>query len=198
MHIRRSMGMIVGYGRVSTIQQNLARQEEIFARYGVEKPYFDKKSGKDMERGQLKEMVAYIREGDTLIIESLSRLGRNTLESIELFYEIEKKGVKIVSDKEHIDTSTATGRFLLGVFASLAQMERETMLERQREGIELAKAAGKYLGRPMKKIEGEAEVMEAYRADLIGATAAAKLLGLSRSSFYRHAERFNKNTADSA
>ena len=124
--------MKVGYVRVSTAGQNTARQEVIMEQLGVEKVFIDKMSGKNTDRPQLKEMLAFVREGDTLVIESFSRLARSTKDLLEIVEELEKKNVKFVSQKENIDTSTPNGKFMLTLFAALAQLERETLLARQK------------------------------------------------------------------
>ena len=134
--------MKVGYVRVSTAEQNTARQEVIMEQLGVEKVFMDKMSGKNTDRPQLQEMLSFVREGDTLVVESISRLARSTKDLLSIMEELDKKKVKFVSQKESIDTSTPNGVFMMTIFAAMAQLERETMLARQREGIEIAKAEG--------------------------------------------------------
>src|SRR5690554_5028447 len=139
--------MKVGYVRVSTTEQNTARQESLMESLGVEKIYIEKVSGKSKDRPKLQEMMSFVREGDTLIVESISRFARNTRDLLDLVEQLKKKKVEFVSKKENIDTSTPTGQFMLTVFGAMAQLERDTILERQREGIEEAKKLGKYKGR---------------------------------------------------
>ena len=140
--------MRVGYVRVSTAEQNTARQEVIMEQLDVEKVYMEKISGKTITgREQLQEMLDYIREGDAVVVESISRLARNTRDLLDIVDKFDKKGVGFISQKESIDTDTATGRFMLTVFAAVAQLEREYMLARQKEGIAIAKVEGKYKGR---------------------------------------------------
>lgn len=130
----------IAYIRVSTKDQNTARQYALFKERGIRiDKYFDEKlSGKDMSRPELKKLLNYIREGDVIYIESISRLARNTKDFLNLVDYITKKGCDLISLKESIDTKTPTGKFMLSVFSALYQMERETILERQREGIAVA------------------------------------------------------------
>ena len=140
--------MKVGYCRVSTAEQNVARQEELMQELGVEKVYIDKASGKSTaQREALLEMLVYLREGDVLIVSEISRLARNTKDFLEIMELLEEKKVKFISKKETIDTSTPQGKWMMVIFAAMAEMERGYILQRQREGIEIAKREGKYLGR---------------------------------------------------
>ena len=145
--------MKVGYIRVSTLEQNEARQEALMEQLGVDKIYLDKMSGKSKDRPQLQAMMQYIREGDVVIVESISRFARNTKDLLSLIEELDQKNVAFISQKENIDTNTPSGRFMLTVFAALAQLERETTLQRQKEGIQIAKENGVYKGRKRKGID---------------------------------------------
>lgn len=131
--------MKIAYIRVSTEEQNTMRQEVMMQELGVHELYIDKASGKNTDRPQLKKMLSYVRRGDTVIVESISRFARNTRDLLELVEQLSNKGVKFVSKKEAIDTSTPTGKFMLTVFGAVAEIEREYILQRQREGIEIAK-----------------------------------------------------------
>ena len=143
----------IGYIRVSTERQETARQQEIMCDYQVDRIFSEKISGANKDRPQLRAMLDYVREGDTLYIESISRLGRSTKDLLNIFDTLTEKGVTLVSHKENRlsyarqDTDTPTGKFMLTVFAALSQLEREQLKQRQREGIEIAKAQGKYTGR---------------------------------------------------
>ncbi len=179
-------GVKVGYIRVSTYEQNPARQEVLMKELGVEKLFLDKLSGKDTKRPQLQAMLDYVREGDTVVIESLSRLGRSVKDLIEINDALTKKGVALESKKEKIETLTASGRLMFNVIAAIAQFEREIMLERQREGIAIAKLEGKYKGR--KEIEKPSnwdEVISRWKVREITATKAMQELGLKRTTFYK-------------
>ena len=131
--------MIVGYVRVSTRDQNEARQFEALKPYNCERIYHEKISGKNTERPELQAMLNFVREGDTVVCESFSRLARSTVDLLTITSGFEKKGIKFISTKENIDTSTPTGRLMLTFLAAIAQFERELILERQGEGIVLRK-----------------------------------------------------------
>ena len=139
--------MKIGYIRVSTQEQNTIRQEAMMKILGVDEIYIDRMSGKNTERPELKRMLSFVRQGDTVIVESISRFARNTRDLLELVEQLTAKGVEFVSQKESIDTSTPTGKFMLTVFGAVAELEREYILQRQREGIEIAKTKGKCKGR---------------------------------------------------
>lgn len=179
-------GVKVGYIRVSTVEQNLDRQEVLMEQLGVEKLFVDKLSGKDTNRPKLLEMLDYVREGDTVVIESLSRLGRSVKDLIEINEKLTKKGVALMSKKENLETLTASGRLMFNVVASIAQFEREIMLERQREGIAIAKAKGKYKGRKeIEKPNNWDEVIARWKVREITGTKAMEELGLKRTTFYK-------------
>ena len=152
---------------------------------GVEAIYIDRMSGKNTERPELKKMMQFVRQGDTVIVESISRFARNTKDLLELVDQLSAKGVEFISQKEAIDTSTPTGKFMLTVFAAVAELEREYLLQRQKEGIAQAKEKGKYRGRKPKELPNLEEVMEKWKCGDITAVAAMKKLGVSKSSFYR-------------
>lgn len=183
--------MLIGYVRVSTKEQNEARQVEALKGKGVEKLFVDKASGKNTDRPALKEMLAYVREDnkerDVVMTESISRIARSTKDLLSIIETLQSKNVGFISLKENIDTSTPQGRFMLTVFAALAELERESILERQREGIEIAKAQGKYKGKPKKKIDEARmrEVCALWRAGEITAVQAMKKLDLKPNTFYR-------------
>ena len=135
--------MKIGYIRVSTEDQNTERQEVIMKDLGVERIYIEKLSGSSTQRPKLNEMLDFVREGDIVIVESISRFARNTKDLLELVDILDSKKVQFISKKETIDTSTPAGKFMLTIFGAVAQLEREYIKERQREGIELAKLKGK-------------------------------------------------------
>ena len=139
--------MKIGYIRVSTEEQNTIRQEVLMEELGVDEIYIDKVSGKSSERPQLKKMMQFVRRGDVIIVESISRFARNTKDLLNLIEDLSAKDVTFISKKEAIDTTTPSGKFMLTVFGAVAELEREYILQRQREGIEIAKKQGKYKGR---------------------------------------------------
>ena len=177
--------MKIGYIRVSTQEQNTMRQEVLMQELGVDEVYIDRLSGKNTDRPELKKMMDYVRKGDTVIVESISRFARNTRDLLELIEKLSEKGVEFVSKKEAIDTTTPTGKFMLTVFGAVAELEREYILQRQREGIAIAKADGKYRGRkPIERSNFDA-VEKLWRAGTISAAEAMRRLDMSRSTFYR-------------
>ena len=179
--------MRVGYVRCSTIEQNEARQLKMMEEQKAEKLFIDKASGKNTDRKAFKEMMAFVRAGDMVIVESISRIARNTRDLLSIVSELTEKQVEFVSLKENIDTTTPQGRFVLTVFGALAELERENILERQREGIAIAKDAGKYKGRKPLEVD-EAQFKDAckqWRAGEITATAAMQEVGLKPNTFYR-------------
>ena len=147
--------MRVFYVRCSTIEQNEARQLKMAEEQNAEKVFVDKASGKNTDRAAFKEMMAFVRLGDIVVVKCISRIARNTRDLLSIVSELMEKGVEFVSLKENIDTTTPQGRFMLTVFGALAE------LERQREGIEIAKSEGKYKGR--KPIDCNEAQMKEHR-----------------------------------
>ena len=177
----------IGYARVSTVEQNEARQVEAFKENGVDKWFLDKLSGKDTKRPELQKMIEYVREGDILVVTEFSRLARSTVDLLEIVKQLQDKGVQLVSLKENLDTNTPQGRFMLTMFAALAELERETILQRQREGIEAAKRAGKYNGRQPIKID-ERELRrecQKWRAGDQTVKETMRKLGIKPNTFFR-------------
>ncbi len=177
--------MKIGYVRVSTQEQSTLRQEVMMQELGVDEIYMDRASGKNTDRPELKRMMEYVRQGDTVIVESISRFARNTRDLLELVERLGEKHVEFVSKKEAIDTTTPTSKFMLTVFGAVAELEREYILQRQREGIALARARGKYRGRkPIECPELEC-IASRWRAGEISAREAMRRLNMSPSTFYR-------------
>lgn len=137
----------IAYIRVSTVDQNEERQIESLKKYKIDKWFIEKVSGKDTNRPELNKLREYAREGDTVYIHDLSRLARNTQDLLQLVNGFESKGIKLVSNKENIDTSTAIGKLMLTMMGAIAEFERANLLEHQSEGISIAKSKGKYKGR---------------------------------------------------
>ena len=181
--------MKIGYIRVSTQEQNTIRQEALMEALGVDEVYIDRMSGKNTNRPELQKMMEYVRKGDTVIVESISRFARNTRDLLELVERLTAKGVEFVSKKEAIDTTTPTGKFMLTVFGAVAELEREYILQRQREGIAIAREQGKYTGRkPIQTPEFE-QVVRDWRSGRITAVEAMRTLHMSKTTFYRKVKR---------
>jgi len=166
--------MKIGYIRISTQEQNTIRQEVMMEALGVDELYIDRASGKNAQRPELQKMMEYVRRGDTVIVESISRFARNTKDLLELVERLSTKGAEFVSQKEAIDTTTPTGKFMLTIFGAVAELEREYILQRQREGIAIAKEQGKYTGRkPIQHTEFDLVVAQ-WRAGKITAVEAMR------------------------
>lgn len=177
--------MRVGYCRVSTAEQNTARQEVLMERLGVDKIFIDKCSGKNTDRPALKEMLDFIRADDIVIVESISRLARCTKDLLWLIDTFIELGVGFISQKEALDLSSDTGRFMVTIFGAISELERSFILARQREGIEIAKLAGVYKGRKPIDCPDFDRVFEQVQSGIISATRGWELLGISKSSWYR-------------
>ena len=180
----------IGYARVSTAEQNLDRQADAFQALNLDRIFTDKASGRDTSRPGLQEMLDYMRAGDTLVVESISRIARSTKDLLAIVEKLDAKGVGFVSLKESIDTSTPQGTFIMTVFAALAQLERESIHQRQREGIAAARARGRAMGRPAAQYPAEWQSVYAeWQAGAITAAAAIRQLGMRKSTFYKLAKR---------
>ena len=184
--------MKIGYVRVSTEEQNTARQEIMLRELGVDELFVDRASGKNADRPELNRMMNFVRRGDTVIVESISRFARNTRDLLDLVERLTEKQVEFVSRKEAIDTTTPTGKFMLTVFAAVAELEREYILQRQREGIAIAKKQGKYRGRPPKVYPDFERIAARWQKGEITAVQAMKQLGMSKTRFYERVKRLKR------
>ncbi|MBE6904669.1 MAG: recombinase family protein [Ruminococcaceae bacterium] len=177
--------MKIGYIRVSTKEQNTIRQEVLMRELSVDELYIDKASGKSTDRPQLKRLLGFVRKGDTVIVESISRFARNTKDLLDLTEQLSAKEVTFISKKEAIDTTTPTGKFMLTIFGAVAELEREYILQRQQEGIAIAKQQGKYKGRKPIQPENFDRVVRRWKSGELSTIKARELLGMSKSTFYR-------------
>ena len=177
--------MKIGYIRVSTQEQNTVRQEVLMESLNVDEVFIDRMSGKSSNRPELQRMMDFVRRGDTVIVESISRFARNTRDLLDLIERMNAKGVEFVSKKEAIDTTTPTGKFMLTVFGAVAELEREYILQRQKEGIAVAKQQGKYVGRKPMSVPDFDRIVALWQNGDISAVEAMKRLNLSKSTFYR-------------
>jgi len=178
--------MNIAYVRVSSVEQNEDRQVKALTTRGIEKWFTEKVSGKDTNRPQLQTMLEFAREGDTIYIHDLSRLGRNTEDLLHITAHLQSKGVNLVSNKESIDTSTATGKLIFTMIAAIAEFERTNLKERQQEGIAIAKQKGKYKGRKcIARPDNWEEVFTQWKERRITAKKAMELLSLRPNTFYK-------------
>ncbi len=173
--------MQIAYIRVSTLEQNERRQLAAMEQYGIEKYFIEKVSAKDTNRLQLQQMLDFARSGDTVHIHDFSRLARSVKDLLEIVELLNNKGVTLISNKENIDTSTPTGKLMLTLIGRIAEFERQNLLDRQKEGIAIAKQQGKYKGGKRKNVSDFAAAYERYeRREICSKSALAKELNISR------------------
>ena len=189
--------------RVSTKDQLLDRQEMLMEEAKVDKLYMEKVSGKNTNRPELQKMMSFVREGDTVVVESISRFARNTKDLLELIEQLEKKGVNFVSLKEAIDTSTSVGKFILTIFGAISELERDYILDRQRQGLQampvnaagkkVSARTGKEIGRPaMQTPKNWDKIYSQYKKKELKVTEICKLYDIPRSSFYELKKRYEE------
>ena len=177
--------MKIAYVRVSSADQNEARQVEALKKYDIEKWFVEKVSGKDMNRPELQRLLEFAREGDTVYVKDFSRLARSTKDLLELVERFKEKNIHLVSLKENLDTSTATGKLMLTMIAAINEFERENILERQREGIALAKQRGAYKGRKAVQVKDFGKYYDRYLRREYTKKELAEELNISRSTLDR-------------
>ncbi len=175
-----------GYARVSTEEQVLDRQLDMLNNYGVDKIYSEKMTGTKRERPELQKILDTLCEGDTVVIESLSRLGRSTKNLIELMELFNEKKVNLISLKENIDTTTPTGKLLFTLISAISQFERDCLAERTREGLASARARGHKGGRPSADEAMVSKAIRLYNSKEYTIKEITELTGISRSTLYRH------------
>lgn len=177
---------IFGYARVSTEQQNLDRQLDALKKYGVDMIFNEKMTGTKRERPELNKLIDRITEGDTVVVESLSRLGRSTKDLIELTELFQSKGVHLVSLKEQIDTSTSTGKLLFTLMSAIAQFERDVIVDRTKEGLKSARARGRMGGRPKANPDAVKKAVKLYHAGAYTICEIEELTNVKKSTLYRN------------
>ena len=185
--------MNIAYIRVSTIDQNEERQIKAMEKENIKKYFTEKVSAKDAKRPKLMEMIEFARDGDIVYIKDFSRLARSTQDLLNIVKELDQKGVKLISLKENLDSDTSTGKLMLTMIGAINEFERANMLERQREGIAIAKGRGAYKGR--KEIEKPANwdvVYPRWKNRDLTAGKAMGLLGLKRNTFYKFVKENQK------
>jgi DNA invertase Pin-like site-specific DNA recombinase len=175
-----------GYARVSTEQQNLDRQLDALKKHGVDMIYNEKMTGTKKDRPELNKMLDRMTEGDTVVIESLSRLGRSTKDLIELTELFHSKGVHLVSLKEAIDTNTSTGKLLFTLMSAIAQFERDTIADRTREGLKAARARGRTGGRPKTDSDIIKKAVKLYNTQQYSIKEIEDMTGIKKSTLYRN------------
>lgn len=176
---------IFGYARVSTEQQNLDRQLDMLQKYGVDFIYNEKMTGTKRNRPELEKLLERLTKGDTVVVESLSRLGRSTKDLIWLMETFNSKGVNLVSLKESIDTTTSTGKLLFTLMSAIAQFERDVIADRTREGLNSARARGRKGGRPRTDSEKLRKAIKLYNTQQYSLAEIEDMTGVKRSTLYR-------------
>ena len=177
--------MLIGYARVSTNDQNLSLQKEALEKCGCEKIYEDKISGTRASRPGLDKTLEMLREGDTLVVWKLDRLGRSVKNLIILVSDLNKKGIHFKSLTDSIDTSTPSGRFFFHIMASLAEMERDLIVERTKAGLEAARKLGRKGGRKRKMTDSKIKSAKKLLENGILPKDVANNLGVSVATLYR-------------
>ena len=180
-------GLLIGYARVSTLDQNLALQQDALTSAGCEKIFIEQMSGAVADRPGLHEALDYARSGDTLVVWKLDRLARSMKQLIETIEKLRVRGIGFRSLTESIDTTTAQGLLVFHMFSALAEFERSLIRERTRAGLAAAKRQGRTGGRPPKLTEDDLEAARALLANPdIGVTQIADRLGVSPATLYRY------------
>jgi len=182
------------YARVSAVDQNLDRQLSAACDRGIptSNVFTEKLSGKDTKRPELQRLMAVVRSGDAVVVESISRFARNTRDLLDLVEKLNAKGVEFVSLKENIDTTTPTGKFMLTVFGAVAELERGYTLQRQAEGIAAARARGVHMGRPtLRPPENFMELAKLWERGELTTMALRQQTGLAENTLYRRLREHN-------
>ncbi|MEO7232975.1 MAG: recombinase family protein [Polaromonas sp.] len=177
--------MLIGYARVSTVDQNLGLQIDALTKAGCQRIFDDKMSGSRAERPGLAKALEMLREGDALVVWKLDRLGRSVKNLVNLVGELHKQGVQFKSLTDAIDTGTSSGRFFFHVMASLAEMERELTVERTRAGLAVARQLGRKGGRKRLMTDSKIESAKKLLANGVPPRDVAKNLGVSVPTLYR-------------
>lgn len=171
---------------MSTEAQNLDRQLDALKKYGVDVIYNEKMTGTKKDRPELTKLLERITQGDTVVIESLSRLGRSTKDLIELTELFKSKGVRLVSLKESIDTDSSTGKLLFTLMSAIAQFERDTIADRTRNGLRSARARGRCGGRPKVDSDKIKKAVKLYHTGQYSVKEIEELTGVKKSTLYRN------------
>ena len=186
--------MHIGYIRVSTDHQNTDRQKDLLKKQypEIKKFYIDRQSGKNTDRPQLREMMNYARKNDVIVVESLSRLARNTRDLIDITDQLNKNEIHLISLKESIDATTPSGRAMMKMFSVFADFEREIIVERTKEGLASARARGHVGGRPAINKETVANAIKLYDSRKFSIQEICKITGISKGSLYKYIHSENE------
>lgn len=185
----------IAYVRVSTVEQNEDRQIEALKKHNIDKWFTEKVSGKDRNRPELQRMMEFVREGDTVYVHDFSRLARNTKDLLDIVENLNGRGVALVSNKENLDSSTPTGKLMLTMIGAIAEFERQNLLERQREGIAIAKRKGVYKGRKAVEIDNFGEYYDKYMRRQYTKAQLAEELKISRPTLDKLIREYKANNA---
>ena len=177
--------MIIGYARVSTAEQNLDRQLDLLKEHGCEDIIQEKFTGTVKDREGIKQLFRTVRENDIVKVESISRIGRRTIDILSIIEQLEGKGVKFVSIKENMDTGTPTGKAMFQMMSVIAELERNLIAERVKEGIEASKRRGKHIGRPKIDKETVALALRMYDSGEYTVKEVCESADISQGSLYR-------------
>ena len=186
----------LAYVRVSTAEQNEARQIEALEKYKIDRWFTEKISGKNTNRPELQKMLDYAREGDTIYVHDFSRLARNTRDLLTIVDTLSSKGIALHSNKEGLDSNTPTGKLMLTMIGAIAEFERQNLLERQREGIEIAKREGRYKGRLPVQVENFAEYYQKYMRREYSKAELARELHISRPTLDKLIREYEAQTEE--
>lgn len=185
----------IAYVRVSTVEQNEDRQIEALKKHNIDKWFTEKISGKDRNRPELQRMMEFVREGDVVYVHDFSRLARNTKDLLDIVENLNSRGVALVSNKENLDSSTPTGKLMLTMIGAIAEFERQNLLERQREGIAIAKRKGVYKGRKAVEIDNFGEYYDKYMRRQYTKAQLAEELKISRPTLDKLIREYESNNA---
>lgn len=177
--------MIIGYARVSTFDQNLDRQIYSLTQYGCDKIIKEKCTGMTRDRRGLEKLFDVIRKGDTVVVDSISRLGRKTLDILHMIQQFEETGIQFISLTENMDTRNPTGKAMLQMLCVIAELERNLIAERVKEGLEASKKRGKKLGRPKIEKEKISIALRMYDSNEYSIKEIIEGTGISQGSLYR-------------
>lgn len=186
----------IGYARVSTTDQNLDRQLDVLKEQGCEPIYQEKMTGTKADRPEFQRVLSALREGDTLVVESFSRLSRSTKDLLEIAEKLTQMGVNLISLKEQLDTTTATGKMMLTMLSALSQFERDIIAERTKEGLKAARARGRKGGRkPVGTEDIKRKAVALYEANTMTNPEIAKVAGVSPATFSRWIAEYKQKQA---